>query len=173
MPDTKYRFRDFYMMEVKSIDGKVIGFIKGIDIEFNNSRVKGFIISSYKFTQRSVKVLIEDIISFNEVMVISRVTRGESLDFNFIRKMEVVDTNSNILGMIEELIFDGNSFIIEGIIVSTGLIKDLIIGKRVFSPKYLILGEKSVLCNDKGKKLSFLNVSHKIAMEESNDEKMV
>ncbi len=173
MNDSKYRFRDFYMMEVKSIDGKILGFIKGIDINFSESRVKGFIISSYSFTQRSVKVLVEDIISFNEVMIVSCVTRGESLDFNSIRKMDVVDTKSNILGMIEELIFDGNSFIIEGIIVSTGLIKDLIIGKRIFSTEYLILGEKSVLCNDKGKKLSFLSVSHKIAMEDCNDEKMV
>lgn len=168
-----YRAKDFYMMEVKDIQGKKIGFIKDLDINFNEERIAGFILSSYNIFQREVKVLIQDIITFNDIMIVKKVSREKALELNSIKGMNVIDSNNNILGMVEEIIFGGISFKIQGLIISSGIIKDFIYGKRILMLKNLILGDTSIWCIYGDKKVEFFTRPHKILLEDDKNEEMV
>jgi uncharacterized protein YrrD len=168
-----YRAKDFYMMEVKDVHGKKLGFIKDIDINFNEQCIAGFILSSYNIFKKEVKVLTEDIIIFNDIMIVKKITRKKSLELNSIKGMDVIDKDNNILGMVEEIIFEAIDFRIQGVIISSGIIKDFISGKRIFLLKNLILGDSNILCTYEDKKIEFFSRSHKIASEEDKYEKMV
>ena len=168
-----YRAKDFYMMEVKDIQGKKLGFIKDIDIDFNKQCLVGFILSSYNIFQREVKVLIEDIIIFNDIMVVKKTSREKTLKLNSIKGMDVIDKNNNILGMVEEIIFDAIDFKIQGLIISSGIVKNFISGKRILLLKNLILGDRSILCINDNKKIEFFSRPHKIILEDDKNEEMV
>lgn len=161
------------MMEVKDVQGKKLGFIKDIDINFNEGCVVGFILSSYNIFKKEVKVLIEDIIIFNEIMIVTKISRKKTLALNSIKGMDIIDKNNNILGMVEEIIFDGLDFKIQGLIISSGILKDFISGKRVLLLKNLILGDNSILCVCEDKKIEFFSRPHKIILEEDKHEEMV
>lgn len=168
-----YRAKDFYMMEVKDIQGKKLGFIKDIDINFNEGRLVGFILSSYNIFQREVKVLIGDIVIFNDIMIVKKISRKKTLELNSIKGMDVIDKNNNILGMVEDIIFDGFDFKIQGLIISSGIVKDFISGKRILLLKNLILGDSSILWIDEDKKIEFFSRPHKIILEDDKHEEMV
>jgi len=161
------------MMEVKDIKGKRLGFIKDIDINFSDSRIVGFILSPYNIFKKDVKVLLEDVIIFNDVMIIKKISRNKTLEFSSIKGMDVIDKNNNILGMVEEMIFDGLDFKIQGLIISSGILKDYTLGKRVLLLKNLILGENNILCICDDKKIELFSRAHKIILEEERNEKMV
>lgn len=161
------------MMEVKDVKGKRLGFIKDIDINFHEECIVGFIISSYNIFQKEVKVLIEDIIIFNDIMVVKKISHKKSLELNSIKGMDVIDKNNNILGMVEEIVFEAIDFKIQGFIISSGIVKDFISGKRILLPKNLILGEKSILCVYEDKKIEFFSRPHKIIVEDDKHEEIL
>ena len=173
MKDITFRTKDFYMMEVRDTKGKKIGLIKDIDINFSQGRLVGFVLSSSSFFSRNVKVLIENIVAFNEVMIVNKTSIEKAMGFKAIEGLEVIDTNNNILGIVDELIFDGEKFEIKGLIISSGLIKDFVLGKRILLCKNLILGEENILCIDSSNKIDFLSKPHKLIMEADVHEKMV
>jgi len=167
------RAKDFYLMEVKDALGKKLGFIKDIDIDFNKQCLVGFILSSYNIFKKEVKVLIDDIIIFNDIMIVKKISKKHSLEFNQIKGMDVIDKNNNILGMVEEIVFDTKDFKIQGLIVSSGFIKNFTLGKRILLLNNLILGESSILCVHDDKKIEFFSTPHNILMEAEAHEEMV
>lgn len=165
------RIKDFKMMEVKDVHGKKLGFIKDIEINFYEGKVEGFIISSYKIFQRTLLVTLEDVISFSNSMIVKGAVPGGKLYFDKIKGMDLVDSCGNILGIVEDLIIDSQNFKILGIIASTGFLKNLFTGKKIFLINFLLLGEEYIFCFEEECKIQLISKPHGIEMEEKSDEK--
>lgn len=168
-----FRTKDFILMDVCNTKGRKIGFVKDIIIDFHDGEVKGFVISSYKIFQSTICVLKEDIVSFNKSMVISKCNNNKYLKFSDIKNMDIVNKSGDIIGMMEDILFHEFSFKIHGVIVSTGFIKNLISGKRVFLLKNMILGEESILCFNDVSKIDLISIPHKLFTEVGNHEKNI
>jgi len=157
-----YKTKDFMLMDVINIERKRIGFIKDILINFNDGRLLGFCISPFKIFNKNLFVQIQDVITFNSSIVVKDTSIRKGLRISEIRGMDVVDINGDLLGMVEDFIFDKRDFRITGMVVSTGFIRNLVHGKKVFLIKELILGEKNILYISKNSKISFLTIPHEL-----------
>lgn len=152
-------------MDVIQIDGKKLGFINDLLVDFNGRKIVGFSISSSSLLKNTLNVLIENIINFNYVMVITKTTEEGLLKFKDIKGMDVRDKKGNIMGMIEDILFNEISFNISAVVVSTGFITDFIEGKKIILIKDIILGEENVLYNGKEENIDFSSLPHKLFME--------
>ncbi|MCS4473956.1 PRC-barrel domain-containing protein [Clostridium botulinum] len=65
-----YKSKYFKYMNVYYSNGKKVGFIKDILVDFNEERIIGFCVSSYNILNKNNIVLVEDIISINKNMVV-------------------------------------------------------------------------------------------------------
>ncbi|MDU4598903.1 MAG: PRC-barrel domain-containing protein, partial [Clostridium sporogenes] len=106
-----YRSKYFKYMNVYYSNGKKAGFIKDILIDFNEEKIIGFCVSSYKILNKNNIVLVEDIISINKNMVVKKLERGKYLSFNDIKHLEVIDIEGVLMGVIEDIIIDEDNFI--------------------------------------------------------------
>lgn len=166
-----YRTRDFTLMDVIDINGKRLGFVNDILMDFNKKKIIGFSISSTSLLKKNLNVTVEDIVSFNSVMVVTETFKGKTLQFKNIKGMDIKDRKGNIIGMIEDILFDENSFIIGAVIISTGFITNFITGKKIILINDLVLGEKNVLYNERNSSLSFTSLPHRLFMEDDINEK--
>ncbi|KOA20479.1 PRC-barrel domain protein [Clostridium homopropionicum DSM 5847] len=157
-----YRIKDFMLMDVINIERKRIGFIKDILISFNNRCLLGFCISPFRIFNKNLFVHIQDVITFNSSIVVKDTSIKQGLMISEIRGMDVVDINGDLLGMVEDFIFEKRDFKITGVVVSTGFIRNIIHGKKIFLIKDLILGEKNILYFSKNSKISFLTIPHEL-----------
>ena len=160
-----YRSKDFLLMDVNDINGKNIGFIKDILVDFNKGRIIGFALSCYSFLQNNVSVFVEDIISFNRDMIISKINKNRNLELSQIRNMDIINIFGEIIGIVEEILFDKNSFNINGIIVSTGFFQNFTVGKKIILISEIIIGEENILFFGCYNKINFFTVPHKLFME--------
>jgi uncharacterized protein YrrD len=168
-----FRTKDFLLMDVVDIKGKKIGFINDIIVDFNSGEVRGFVISSYRLLQKSLSVLKEDIVSFNKSMVISKCIKKEYLTFSKIRNMDIIDKYGEIMGLVEDILFHEFTFKIQGIVVSTGFIKNLLTGKRIILANTVIIGEESVLYYPSKNNFNFISIPHKLFTDEKYHEKNI
>ncbi|AJD30771.1 MULTISPECIES: PRC-barrel domain-containing protein [Clostridium] len=151
-----YRSKYFKYMNVYYSNGKKAGFIKDILIDFNEEKIIGFCVSSYKILNKNNIVLVEDIISINKNMVVKKLERGKYLSFNDIKHLEVIDIEGVLMGVIEDIIIDEDNFKMAAIIISMGFLNNFIKGKKIISPNEIILGEKNLLYfNYKSRNLDF------------------
>lgn len=163
-----YRSKDFILMDVIDIGGKKIGFIRDILINFNKGFVLGFNISPSKMFKKDLNVLKEDVLAFNNNMIVKNTSEEEFLKLSDFKSMDVIDIKGNILGLMEDIIFDINNFKIKGLVISTGFIHNLIHGKKVFLINDLILGEKNILYYADAKKICFTTIPHEILEVDTN-----
>ncbi|MBZ9635641.1 PRC-barrel domain-containing protein [Clostridium sp. FP1] len=140
-----FKSKDFIFMDVVTVEGKKIGFIKDLLIDFNREKVIGFEVSPYKFFHKNVSVLKEDIIYFNKHMVVKKIEKNKYLPLHSFVNMDVIDKCRNVFGMVEDITFTYDTFEIKGIIVSSGFITNLLRGKRIILINELILGEENLL----------------------------
>ncbi|KAJ52810.1 uncharacterized protein YrrD [Clostridium tetanomorphum] len=153
-----YRKKDFLFMKVSSIKGKSIGFIKDIIVDFHIGGVLGFSITSYMIFGPSLYVLKENILSFNESMIVDKWNKGNYLQFSDIVYTNVIDLHGNIIGMADDIIFDEKTFLINGIVVSTGYLTNFIHGKKIILIKDIILGKDSILYYGNKDKIILSNI---------------
>ncbi|APH19238.1 PRC-barrel domain protein [Clostridium botulinum] len=132
-------------MNVYYSNGKKVGFIKDILVDFNEERIIGFCVSSYNILNKNNIVLVEDIISINKNMVVKKLERGQYLSFNDIKHLEVIDIEGVLMGVIEDIIINEGNFRIVAIIISMGFLNNFIKGKKIISPNEIILGETNLL----------------------------
>ena len=104
-----FKSKDFIFMDVVTVEGKKIGFIKDLLINFNKGKVIGFVISPYNFFQKNLNVLKEDIIYFNKHMVVRKVEKNTYLCLQSFLSMDVIDICRNVFGMVEDITFTGNT----------------------------------------------------------------
>ena len=171
--DKMYRKKDFLFMKVSSIKGKSIGFIKDIIVDFNIGAVLGFSITSYKIFQPCVYILKNNILSYNDSMIVTSCSKGKFLHFTDIAYMNIIDLQGNIIGMIEDIIFDEKTFLINGVVVSTGYITNFLYGKKVFLIKDIIIGRECILYHGNKDKLIFSNTPGNALNKEKNNEEII
>lgn len=140
-----YKSKYFKYMNVYYSNGKKVGFIKDILVDFNEERIIGFCVSSYNILNKNNIVLVEDIISINKNMVVKKLERGQYLSFNDIKHLEVIDIEGVLMGVIEDIIINEGNFRIVAIIISMGFLNNFIKGKKIISPNEIILGETNLL----------------------------
>lgn len=169
--DNVYRSKDFILMDVIDVNGKRLGYINDLLIDFSKRKVTGFNISSSSFLKKDLNVMINDVVSYNYAMVITEAIKGVFLQFKDIKCMDVRDKKGNIIGMVEDILFDEENFSISAVIISTGFITNFISGKKVVLINDLILGEENILYNWKNEHLNFLSIPHKLFMEDDLDER--
>jgi uncharacterized protein YrrD len=140
-----YRIRNFIFTEVVSLNGKNLGFVGDIIIDFNRKLVKGFNVISNSILKKDINVYIKDILSLKPTIIVTKFNREHELKFNDIRSVDVVDKCGKIIGHLEDIVFYENSFNIRAFILSRGLIYDIRFGRRILPAKSLMLGEKNIL----------------------------
>jgi len=161
-----FRSKDFSFMEVVHIRNNRVGFIKDLLINFHNKRIIGFEISSYDIIKKTINVMEKDIISYDSSMVIKNTSRGENLCFKQLKGMDIIDINGNMIGMLEDFLFEENQFVISGAVVSSGVISNYIHGKKILLMEELILGESNILWVNKCNTLNFSSMPHKVILKE-------
>lgn len=166
-----YRSKDFILMDVIDVNGKRLGYINDLLINFNKRKVIGFNISTSSFFKKNLNVMNENIVSYNSAMVITEAVKGAFLHLKDIKGMDVRDKKGSIIGMVEDILFDENSFSIKALVISTGFITNFISGKKIILINELVLGEENLLYNWQNEHLNFTSIPHKLFMEDDLDER--
>jgi uncharacterized protein YrrD len=140
-----FKTRDFYFKKVYNIKGKKIGIIEDLYIDFYLGKVVGFKVSNSILFSKKNYVDMQDVIDIGEDMIINSIRKGEGLTFKEIKYMEIIDTLSNIKGVLEDIVIDIQDYSIKAIVISSGLIDKMIKGKQIVLLNRCILGEKYIL----------------------------
>lgn len=140
-----FKTRDFYFKKVYNINGKKIGIIEDLYIDFYLGKVVGFKVSNSILFSKNNYVDMQDIIDIGEDVIINSIRKGDGLTFKEIKYMEIIDTLSNIKGVLEDIIIDIQDYSIKAIVISSGLIDKMIKGKQIILLNRCILGEKYIL----------------------------
>ena len=140
-----FKTRDFYFKKVYNIKGKKIGIIEDLYIDFYLGKVVGFKVSNSMLFSKKNYVDMQDIIDIGEDVIINSIRKGEGLTFKEIKYMEIIDTLSNIKGVLEDIVIDIQDYSIKAIVISSGLIDKMIKGKQIILLNRCILGEKYIL----------------------------
>lgn len=140
-----YRLKDFLGKKILYVSGKKIGTVTDLAVSFSEKKVKGFAIKGINiFGNKSKVVLVEDSIYIDDILIVSKLTDAKHLTFSSVKGMEVMDIQGNIIGIVEDIIFD-REFYMKGIIVSPGLLRKIKVGKGVLLISDLIVGDCNVL----------------------------
>lgn len=155
--------KDFYFMEVVNSDGKRLGFIKDIIVDFYEDKVKGFILFSNGISsKKNIGILKDDIIYYNKKMVTKKVSSCSGINFMSLKNTEINDVCGNIIGKAEDIIFTDSNFAIKGIICSSGLIKNYLYGKRILAEGGFIIGDKNILCFEDSGSILMKSLPHSL-----------
>lgn len=166
-----YKRKDFILMDVYDLNGKKIGAITDLLINMDENSVKGFVVSPINIFKKSSSVLVEDIVSFNEYMIVKKLNKSNYLEFENIRGLDVIDDLGLIYGIVEEIIFNLADFKIKGLIVSRGIFQNFNHGKKVILQNDYIIGDKNIFYINKNKKFNFVTAFHKLNVEDGENEK--
>lgn len=156
-----FRTRDFYLKRVYNIEGKKIGTIEDLYIDFYMGKILGFKIANNTFFSKKNYISMEDIVDIGEEVITKGIKKDDGLSFDEIRDMDIIDTAGNLKGVLEDLIIDSQDYSIKGILISSGLIDKLINGKEIILLSKCILGEKYILYTGNGGIL-FKSMPHNI-----------
>jgi sporulation protein YlmC with PRC-barrel domain len=137
--------RDYIYMNVMNIQGKKIGYIKDLLVDFNKGEVIGFKINPYRLLCKDFNVLKENIIYYKSQLVINNIVKDKYLEFSTIMNIHVIDKCSNILGLVSEVIFDDDDFKIKGLVVKDYNIFNMFKSRSVLLKSDLIIGDEYIL----------------------------
>ena len=140
-----FKTRDFYFKKVYNVKGKRIGIIEDLYIDFYLGKIVGFKVSNSILFSKKNYLDMQDIIDIGEDVIVNSIRQGEGLTFKEIKYMEVIDTLSNIKGVLEDIIIDIQDYSIKAIVISSGLIDKMIKGKQIILINRCILGEEYIL----------------------------
>jgi len=140
-----YSLKDFLTKKVMYSDGKKVGTVTDLAVNFSKKKVRGFSVNGINIFGRKNKIVyIEDTIYFDESLIVKKVTESKDLNFSAIKGMEVLDLQGNIIGIVEDILFDGD-FSMKGMIISPGILRKITVGKGVLLINDIIVGDNSVL----------------------------
>jgi uncharacterized protein YrrD len=106
-------------------------------------------------------------------MVVGKCIKNSFLSFSNIKDIDIVNRNGEIIGMAEDILFHEFTFKIQGLLVSTGFIKNLMSGKKILLMNTIILGEKSILYYSPKNNIEFTSISHRLFVESKCHEKSI
>lgn len=140
-----YRVKDFYLKKVSNLNGKKLGNVKDIFIDFYMGQVKGLLVGRMSMMSKKNYVQIENVVNFDDEIIVNDIILGEGLKVSDIISMEVIDKYGTLKGVVEDILIDEENFTIKGIVVSPGIVDKLIYGKEILLPNQTILGEEYIL----------------------------
>ena len=155
-----YRTGDFIFKDVIDLSGKMLGFISDIVLNLDSKKVAGFVITPNNIFKKTLNVNIEDVINFTSIIVVTDVNKGKYLQFEDIKNMDVLDEKGELMGVVEDVLFDEGKFSIRALVLSTGFINNFIKGRKILLVDNLILGDKNLLYRGKNWKFEFFNLAH-------------
>lgn len=142
-----FKWRDFYLMKVYNSKNKYIGVIEDVSIDFNRGIIEGFTISPASIIKKHTFVSSDAIVSIDKVMRIKETSKFKGLKFKEIKFIDILNANNKLIGVLEDLIIDKESFSIKGLIISSGIFDKMFKGKEIIILKHCILSDDYILYN--------------------------
>lgn len=139
------RSKDFYMKGVYNSLGKKLGIVEDLFINFFEGKVTGLKISNYSLFSKKNYIDAKDIISIDKVIIVSQSLNETGIEFKSLKGIDIKDKYGVIIGVLEDIIIDEESFSIKGLVVSTGLIERMVKGKEILLISECILAEEYIL----------------------------
>lgn len=165
------RSRDFIFANAYSVNGKKIGRIEDILLNFDNGTIEGFRINNGGLFNKSICISKENVICISSKLIVKeKEYKGEFIEFKNIKGMEAVNVGGLILGDVEEIIFDEMTLNIKGLIISKGIFDNIMSGKKVILQGNYIVGEDKLICLAKQEKFNFVRIFHNVTMEADKNE---
>ncbi len=137
-----FKWRDFYLMKVYDSKNKYIGVIEDISIDLNKGIIEGFEISPASIMKKHTFVLSDSIISIDNTMKIKEVSKSKGIKF-----IDILNENNTLIGVLEDLIIDKESFSIKGLIISSGIFDKMFKGKEIIILKNCKFYDDYILYN--------------------------
>lgn len=138
-----YRIRDLIGLKVFDSNGKKVGVVCDLAIDYFNGKVIGFIITKKLFSNRDY-VDLTNVISLSDTIMVEGVHVHRGLKFSEIKNFDIINKDGHMIGILEDILIDYD-FYIRGLIVVSGLFDKFRNGKRVIQLKETILGEENIL----------------------------
>lgn len=142
--------KKFLYMTVLNEKGKKIGYIKDLILNVSLKKVSGFETSTIKIFKKFQTISYRNIISYDNIMIISENSSIDGIRFSKLKSIDVMDTCGNIIGMVFDVIFDDN-FNLKGIIVTEGFLNDCKYGKKILLLDEIIIGDEYILYTRKNR----------------------
>lgn len=146
-------------MEVFNTDGKKIGEVEDVGVDYFKGRITGFFIAKSIFKKENF-IKLEDVITIGESIIVRKAQVYKGLRFNDIKGLDIIDDYNKMIGIVEEFLID-DTFSIRAIITSKGFFEKFKHGKHLILLRETILGEHNVLCFSDNK-ISFMSIPHNI-----------
>ncbi len=138
-----YRIKDLIGLKVFDSNGKNVGVVCDLAIDYFNGKVIGFIITKKLFSNRDY-VDLTNVISLSDTIMVEGVHVHRGLKFSQIKNFDIINKDGHMIGILEDILIDYD-FYIRGLIVVSGLFDKFRNGKRVIQLKETILGEENIL----------------------------
>lgn len=142
-----FKWRDFYLMKVYDSKNKYIGVIEDISIDLNKGIIEGFEISPASIMKKHTFVLSDSIISIDKVMKVKELSKSTGIKFKNIKFIDILNENNTLIGVLEDLIIDKESFSIKGFIISSGIFDKMFKGKEIITLKNCKFYDDYILYN--------------------------
>lgn len=137
--------RDYIYMDVLDLKGRKLGYVNDLIVDFGRKTVIGFKMNSFKLKKAQREVLKESIVYHHSDIIAGSTCEVSGLEFSSILNMHVVDINFNVIGLVSEVLFDGKTFEIKGLMVKKSSFLDMFTPRKILLLKDLIIGEKYIL----------------------------
>ncbi len=155
--------QDLIFKSVINMDGKEIGFVKDVAIDFYSKKISGLITVSSSILKKNLFVSIKNIVSFNKVILVDGYENKSALKISDIKGLQMFDCKGKILGLVDDVVFQTNTFDIKYIVLSKGFLSNILVGKIIINVNDIIEGDCSFITknNSKIQFLSFPSLKHK------------
>lgn len=153
--------RDFYFKNIYDNEGRKLGLIEDIYIDFYKGKITGFKCSVSGFFSKKNYIDIEDVINLGEDIIVREKKQGHGLGLKSLKNIEVLDICGVVKGVLEDIIIDEYSYEIKGIVISSGLIDRLVKGKEILLLEQCILGDEYILYSGRNN-IMFKSIPHNL-----------
>ncbi len=153
-----YRKYDFMSMEIYNLKGKRLGTVNDICLNFNENTVEGFMVESAVPFKKNGFIHKNDVVYFNDNMIVKNFGEKDGIPLKNILNMDVYNLDGHIVGIVSDVIIDEKLRVV-GLVLSSGLLKDIFEGRRIISAKKIILGEENIIYYGK-ERIVFRNLVH-------------
>ncbi|WP_461204513.1 PRC-barrel domain-containing protein [Clostridium sp. DL1XJH146] len=143
--------QDLIFKSVINMEGKEIGFVKDVAIDFHNRKIIGLITVSSSILKKNIFIAIENIVSFNKVILIDGYDNKSSLKISDIKGLQIFDCDGKVLGIINDVIFETNTFCINYIVLSKGFLLNIFSGKVIINVNDVIEGDYNFIIKNNSK----------------------
>lgn len=154
-----YKIRDFIDKEVFLVNGKRIGLVSGLLVDFSSMKVETLVINRFGFL-RNKYVLCEDIISISRYIIVSSLSTAKGISISNVLMKNVYSKNGMLRGNVSDVLIDEQSLGFAGIICYRGIRNKIKQGDIIIPVNETILGKDYIL--DKGNgHITFNSIIHK------------